>query len=50
MACGHPGRHTLLMDAYLRRIGASRPTRADADALRELQLRHLQTVPFENVT
>lgn len=50
MVCGQPERHTLLMDAYLRRIGASRPRRADADALRELQLRHLQTVPFENLS
>ncbi|MFK4222660.1 arylamine N-acetyltransferase [Streptomyces sp. NPDC019890] len=38
------------MDAYLRRIGASRPERADAAALRDLQLRHLRTVPFENLS
>ncbi|MGI5398984.1 arylamine N-acetyltransferase family protein [Streptomyces sp. CA-135486] len=38
------------MDAYLRRIGASRPERADAAALRDLQLRHLWTVPFENLS
>ncbi|WP_405808326.1 arylamine N-acetyltransferase [Streptomyces sp. NBC_00210] len=38
------------MDAYLRRIGASRPERADAAALRDLQLRHLHTVPFENLS
>lgn len=37
-------------DAYLRRIGATRPTAADADALRTLQLRHLLTVPFENLS
>ncbi|MFG1810329.1 arylamine N-acetyltransferase [Streptomyces sp. NPDC049040] len=37
-------------DAYLRRIGAARPTAADADALRTLQLRHLLTVPFENLS
>lgn len=37
-------------DAYLERIGAVRPTRADAAALRELQLRHLMTVPFENLS
>ncbi|MEK9523594.1 arylamine N-acetyltransferase [Streptomyces venezuelae] len=36
--------------AYLRRIGAERPERADADALRDLQLRHLRTVPFENLS
>lgn len=36
--------------AYLERIGAARPTRADAGALRELQLRHLMTVPFENLS
>lgn len=38
------------MDAYLRRIGATRPARADAAALRDLQLRHLHTVPFENLS
>ena len=38
------------MDAYLARIGATRPHRADAAALRELQLRHLLTVPFENLS
>jgi N-hydroxyarylamine O-acetyltransferase len=37
-------------DAYLERIGATRPTRADAAALRELQLCHLKTVPFENLS
>ncbi|HSR24837.1 MAG TPA: arylamine N-acetyltransferase [Candidatus Eisenbacteria bacterium] len=36
------------VDGYLRRVGAVRPARADAGALRELQLRHLLTVPFEN--
>jgi N-hydroxyarylamine O-acetyltransferase len=38
------------LDAYLARIGAARPTRADAAALRELQLRHLLAVPFENLS
>ncbi|MFE7752557.1 arylamine N-acetyltransferase [Streptomyces sp. NPDC057428] len=38
------------VDAYLERIGATRPTRADAPALRELQRRHLMTVPFENLS
>ncbi|MER7047200.1 arylamine N-acetyltransferase family protein [Streptomyces jumonjinensis] len=38
------------MDAYLRRIGADRPQRADATALRDLQTRHLRTVPFENLS
>lgn len=37
-------------DAYLDRIGAARPARPDAAALRELQLRHLMTVPFENLS
>ncbi|TXS57666.1 arylamine N-acetyltransferase family protein [Streptomyces sp. t39] len=37
-------------DAYLARIGAVRPRRADADALRELQHRHLLAVPFENLS
>jgi N-hydroxyarylamine O-acetyltransferase len=37
-------------DAYLERIGATRPAHPDAEALRELQLRHLTTVPFENLS
>jgi N-hydroxyarylamine O-acetyltransferase len=37
------------VDAYLTRIGASRPDRPDSAALRELHLRHLRTVPFENL-
>ncbi|MFE0035943.1 arylamine N-acetyltransferase [Streptomyces sp. NPDC059015] len=37
-------------DAYLRRIGAERPYRADGEALRELQQRHLRSVPFENLS
>ncbi|WP_203600331.1 arylamine N-acetyltransferase [Streptomyces sp. SID10853] len=35
---------------YLRRIGAERPAAPDSAALRELQLRHLHTVPFENLS
>ncbi|MEV0403228.1 arylamine N-acetyltransferase [Actinoallomurus sp. NPDC050550] len=35
--------------AYLARIGAERPARPDAAALRDLHLRHLRTVPFENL-
>ncbi|NGO15481.1 arylamine N-acetyltransferase [Streptomyces sp. HC44] len=38
------------MQAYLRRIGAERPARTTVDVLRELQLRHLLTVPFENLS
>ncbi len=38
------------MDEYLKRIGASRPARPDSDSLRELQLRHLLAVPFENLS
>lgn len=37
------------VDAYLKRIGADRPSRVDVAALRELQERHLATVPFENL-
>ncbi|AVH58797.1 MULTISPECIES: arylamine N-acetyltransferase family protein [Streptomyces] len=37
-------------DAYLRRIGAQYPAWPTSDVLRELQLRHLQTVPFENLS
>ncbi|MCD2466919.1 arylamine N-acetyltransferase [Streptomyces sp. MBT42] len=36
--------------AYLRRIDAERPDRADAEALRDLHLRQLRTVPFENLS
>ncbi|WP_181805221.1 arylamine N-acetyltransferase family protein [Streptomyces shenzhenensis] len=38
------------IDAYLRRLGATRPDRPTAEALRELHLRHLRTVPFENLS
>jgi N-hydroxyarylamine O-acetyltransferase len=38
------------LEAYLARIGAARPQRADPASLRELQLRHLLTVPFENLS
>jgi N-hydroxyarylamine O-acetyltransferase len=37
-------------NAYLARIGMDRPARADAEALRCLQLHHLRTVPFENLS
>jgi N-hydroxyarylamine O-acetyltransferase len=38
------------VDDYLARIGAARPDRADDDALRALHVRHLLTVPFENLS
>jgi N-hydroxyarylamine O-acetyltransferase len=38
------------VDRYLDRIGATRPVRADAGALAELQLCHLRKVPFENLS
>ncbi|MFF5213324.1 arylamine N-acetyltransferase [Streptosporangium sp. NPDC000396] len=38
------------MDEYLKRIGAARPSIPDMESLRELQLRHLLTVPFENLS
>ncbi|MGX1130624.1 N-hydroxyarylamine O-acetyltransferase [Streptomyces glaucescens] len=38
------------VDAYLRRLGVARPAWPTLDVLRELQLRHLQTVPFENLS
>ncbi|MFD3869501.1 arylamine N-acetyltransferase [Streptomyces sp. NPDC058623] len=34
---------------YLERIGAARPARADHAALRDLQSRHVLSVPFENI-
>jgi N-hydroxyarylamine O-acetyltransferase len=36
--------------AYLSRIGARRPAAPTAAALRDLQRRHLETVPFENLS
>ena len=38
-----------MIDAYLTRIGAERPTRLDAEALARLQERHVLSVPFENL-
>ncbi|WP_327404147.1 arylamine N-acetyltransferase [Streptomyces sp. NBC_01288] len=38
------------VDAYLRRLGVQHPASPSADVLRELHLRHLQTVPFENLS
>jgi N-hydroxyarylamine O-acetyltransferase len=38
------------VDAYLRRLGAEQPAGPTIDVLRELQLRHLRTVPFENLS
>lgn len=38
------------IDDYLARIGATRPSALDADALRDLHERHLNTVPFENLS
>ncbi|MFE1285187.1 arylamine N-acetyltransferase [Streptomyces sp. NPDC058751] len=37
-------------DAYLRRIGAQHPGWPTSGVLRELQLCHLRTVPFENLS
>jgi N-hydroxyarylamine O-acetyltransferase len=38
------------VDAYLRRLGAQHPAWPTIEALRELHLRHLRTVPFENLS
>ncbi|XUL88071.1 arylamine N-acetyltransferase family protein [Streptomyces galilaeus] len=38
------------IDAYLRRLGVPRPALPTAGVLRELHLRHLLTVPFENLS
>ncbi|MDI3406387.1 arylamine N-acetyltransferase family protein [Streptomyces cavernicola] len=38
------------VDAYLNRIGGSRPARPDIESLRELHVAHLRTVPFENLS
>ena len=37
-------------DRYLARIGARRPAAPDAAALRELHRRHVEAVPFENLS
>ncbi|GCB49493.1 arylamine N-acetyltransferase [Streptomyces sp. NL15-2K] len=37
-------------DAYLRRLGAEHPAWPTLDVLRDLHLRHLQAVPFENLS
>ncbi|MEV5261007.1 arylamine N-acetyltransferase [Streptomyces anulatus] len=47
---GDDGITAAAVDAYLARIGADRPVRADIDALRDLQHRHLLAVPFENLS
>ncbi|MCM2513027.1 arylamine N-acetyltransferase [Streptomyces griseoincarnatus] len=38
------------IDYYLRRMGTEQPAWPTVDALRELHLRHLRTVPFENLS
>ncbi|GGW80560.1 arylamine N-acetyltransferase family protein [Streptomyces lomondensis] len=38
------------LDAYLRRLGVEHPAWPTVDVLRELHLRHLLTVPFENLS
>ncbi|MEV7283930.1 arylamine N-acetyltransferase [Streptomyces sp. NPDC093252] len=38
------------VDAYLRRLGVEHPAWPTVDVLRELHLRHLQSVPFENLS
>ncbi|MFE0672296.1 arylamine N-acetyltransferase [Streptomyces sp. NPDC058867] len=38
------------VDAYLNRLGVDRPAWPTVDVLRELHVRHLQTVPFENLS
>ncbi|MFF4467992.1 arylamine N-acetyltransferase [Streptomyces sp. NPDC001599] len=38
------------VDAYLRRLGAEHPAEPTVEALRALHLRHLRTVPFENLS
>ncbi|MFJ5043094.1 arylamine N-acetyltransferase [Streptomyces sp. NPDC088719] len=47
---GDDGITDAAVDAYLTRIGADRPVRADVEALRDLQHRHLLAVPFENLS
>lgn len=44
------GMNPTQVDAYLRRLGARQPARPTAEVLRELHLRHLRTVPFEDLS
>lgn len=37
------------VDAFLKRIGAKRPRRPTSEALRELQRRHILSVPYETI-
>ncbi|WP_432044033.1 arylamine N-acetyltransferase family protein [Streptomyces cadmiisoli] len=46
---GEPHLDDARVSAYLERIGAARPDRPDAGHLRDLQLRHVRSVPFENL-
>lgn len=41
---------TAELDAYLRRLGAEQQAWPTVDVLRELHLRHLRAVPFENLS
>lgn len=41
--------HDLVVD-YLRRLGVEAPVRPDIDTLRDLHRRHLEAVPFENLS
>src|SRR5690606_14867059 len=55
VSAARPPRQTGGMDAtriddYLHRLGAGQPAWPTVDALRELHLRHLRTVPFENLS
>ncbi|MDI1443534.1 arylamine N-acetyltransferase [Polyangium sp. 6x1] len=40
---------TIDLDAYLRRVGYTGPRAATLESLRELILRHTETIPFENL-
>ncbi|MGW1722842.1 arylamine N-acetyltransferase family protein [Streptomyces sp. NPDC002306] len=42
--------HSTQVLAYLHRLGVERPEHPTADVLRRLHLRHLRTVPFENLS
>lgn len=44
------GMNSAQVDAYLRRLGVEHPAWPTVDILRELHLRQLQTVPFENLS
>ena len=45
----YAGAHELSVQRYLERIGINEPARTDAEFLNIMQMRHLRSVPYENL-